>query len=281
VNSLANTLAAPLPALLPSNAELQRVGFPERRAANQSVLVEFPPPINRVAVLRGSGASAAKEPLTPGEVLLLAIPGQSTDNEELTAQVRTWATGSSSAPSHIVMLQGAHIVWGDGHIAVFAQADRLDAVRKALIESAYYEMELRALERDLGEMWPDMEKDTPLAFEFREKSLRVRRQLSERFRQLLLLRARLERVSPNISLPHVHPPTLASQIGERMRERLRMAHRTESLSDQLEVFERIYDACGQRASEFQHARTSHTLEWIIIILLLAQTIMVSIEFFSN
>ena len=84
-------------------------------------------------------------------------------------------------------------------------------------------------------------------------------------------------MNPFVLSPHVHPPTLASQIAERLRERTRMHARLEILGEQLEVFENVYESCGQRASDFMLNRSSLKLEWIIIILLLTQIVIIVFE----
>jgi uncharacterized Rmd1/YagE family protein len=70
-------------------------------------------------------------------------------------------------------------------------------------------------------------------------------------------------------------------VGERLRERTRLAERTEVLGGQLELFERVYELCGHRASEFTLSRKSLTLEWVIIILLAVQTLLAIIDLLSN
>jgi hypothetical protein len=169
------------------------------------------------------------------------------------------------------------VFWARGCVALVAPPERRAAVRRALLEFAHVEAELRAIETDLGARWPELEADAPLAFEFDEGAARKKQQLAQRFLQVLALRARLARITPQVLCPHVHPPTLASQIGERLRERTRVAQRLEFAGGQLEVFERVYEQCGQRASDFGLARTGHTLEWIIIVLLFAQIVLVSVE----
>jgi uncharacterized Rmd1/YagE family protein len=57
----------------------------------------------------------------------------------------------------------------------------------------------------------------------------------------------------------------------RIEDRLDVAER------QIEAFERVYDMCGQRSSDFMLARSGHILEWIIIILLAVQTILTVID----
>jgi hypothetical protein len=177
--------------------------------------------------------------------------------------------------------QGAQICWRRARCAILAQADRLEAIRKALIEVSFYEAELGDIERTLGANWPQWEADLPLAFEFEERSINKRKQLRQRFQQVLLSRAKLARIGPYVTCPHLHPPTLASQIGERLRERTRMVHRYEFLGEQIEVFERIYEMCGQRASDFMLTRSGNMLEWIIIVLLLTQVLFGGFELLTS
>ncbi len=178
-------------------------------------------------------------------------------------------------------MQGVDLYWCLPRVAIVASADRLEMLRRAVVESAYWELELRQIESDLATRWPELEAHAPQAFEFRERDLKYRDQLAVQFRQLLLLRSRLAKITPWLRMPPAYPATLSGQIQERLRERLAVHHRVESLEVQLEVFERIYDGCGQRVSEFVLARRGHTLEWIIIILLALQTVFVVFEWLTN
>ena len=60
-----------------------------------------------------------------------------------------------------------------------------------------------------------------------------------------------------------------------------MLHRLDFLGQQLEVFEKTYDSCGQRASDFMQSRTGHLLELIIIVLLLTQIILWGFEILTR
>lgn len=272
-----------LPGWAPAGAQVQHIEFAAERAAGQAVLLEFPPPVNRVALV-AEPPTPEKAKAQPHEGLaVLSVPTAAPDDADLLAGARDWvdAVGFAGTPSQVLTLQGALIIWTRGRAAVLAPAERLESVKKALAEFAYYETELRAVERELGELWPHLTADAPLAFEFNERSVRGRKRLAERFQKVLLLRARLARITPHVLCPYTHPPTLASQVGERLRERARLAHRVESLGGQMEVFERVYEACGQRASDFMVARTGHTLEWVIIVLLLSQTVLVAVELLTK
>jgi hypothetical protein len=268
---------ATAPPDLPAGAEFHRVAFAAEAAAGQAVVAVLPAPLGLKAVAVGTDPAAAGA----DELVVLAVPAAD-ECPDLLARVRDWADppGGERA-GHLVTLQGAQVVWAPTRVAVLAPPERLNAARRAVVEVAFYDAELRAIEKELAALWPDLEADTALAFEFAARSVRHRRRLADRFRRVLALRARLARVAPHVLAPHAHPPTLATQLGERLRERGRMAHRVESLSDQLEVFERVYEGCGQKASEYMTARAGHALEWVIIILLLAQTILVVVDHLST
>ena len=269
-------------ATLPEGAVLQRVAFTPKPLAGQEVLLSFLPPINQNAVILANDAASIegqKEVLT-----LLVIPisprtsdvqSQGSPNESL-GQVQHWveaSEGSNASAAQWMTFQGTQICWTPHRCAILGAPERLDSLRLAVVEVYYYESELRRIERALGESWPAMETDIPLAFEFHENSLGKQKSLQQRFQQVAILRARLARLGPFVYSPHLHPPTLASQIAERFRERTRMMHRHEFLGEQLEVFERVYEMCGQRSSDFKLARTGHMLEWTIILLLVAQLLL--------
>ncbi|WP_404305794.1 hypothetical protein [Neorhodopirellula lusitana] len=207
-----------------------------------------------------------------------------TRQRETLKQMREWVEAElppGSIPSLAMTFQGTQIFWAAGRLAIYAVPERLESVFKAMVEVSFYELELREMEQQLGASWSDLDEDIPLAFEVGERDLRMTEQLRSRFQQIVRLRARLARLSPQVHTPHVHPPTLASQVSERLRERTRMLHRYEQLDEQLSVFDQVYEMCGQRSSDFVQARKGHLLEWFIIILLVAQTLLYGFEFLTG
>jgi hypothetical protein len=273
-------------ATLPEGAVLQRIAFTDKPLAGQEVLLSFLPPINQYAVILGNDAASIegqKEVLT---LLVIPISPSATDvqsqgspNESL-GQVQHWveaSEGSNATAAQWMTFQGTQICWTPHRCAILGAPERLESLRLAVVEVYYYESELRRIERALGESWPAMETDIPLAYEFHENSLGKQKSLQQRFQQVAMLRARLARLGPFVYSPHLHPPTLASQIAERFRERTPMMHRHEFLGEQLEVFEHVYEMCGQRSSDFKLARTGHMLEWAIILLLVAQLLLSAFE----
>lgn len=271
---------------LPNAAVIHHVAFVAGPSDGQTVLVEFPAPLARRAILIKALAPNAAS--GDGQLSIMAVPTAERDLEperenETLVQLRDWvdATLPRGTSSMLLTLQNARIFWSPERIAILAPADRLETVRAALIEATYYEAEVSAIERQLGTAWPQLEKDMPLAFEFEASSIPQRNELRRRFQEVLLLRAKLARLGPHVHCPHLHPPTLASQIGERLRERTRLVHRHEFLTEQVEVFERVYEMCGQKASDYMLARQGHMLEWVLIILLFVSTMLQMFEILSG
>lgn len=203
---------------------------------------------------------------------------------EPNASLRGWVEcdpEARGAPAVWMSFQGTHVHWSTGRCVIAAPVDRVAAVRAAILEATAHERALRSVEEAMDSAWPALDSDSALAFEFDEASVGRRRELRERLHRTLVLRARLARIAPYLLAPLAHPPTLASQVGERLRERLRMPTRHEAAATQLEVFRDAYDMCGQRASDFMLARTGHRLEWVIIVLLAAQLLLWGFEYLAD
>ncbi len=268
---------------LPSGSEVRHVVFASEPADQQHTLFALPKSVRRWAVLVNGQVDIAKTAPHRG-LSILTIPVADPDCNVVHVQAREWVDASSNAdrvPGFMMTFQGTVVFGSDDRIAVLAPLERLDQLSKTLMEVAFFDAELRTIECEIADRWPDWERDLPLSFEFDEKSLNRRQQLRQRYGEVMLMRARLARIAPHVNCPHVHPPTLASQVAERFRDRARMNHRHEILNDQVEVFEKVYESCSQRVSEFVHTRSSNMLEWVIIVLLLVQTLFVVFEILTR
>jgi hypothetical protein len=240
------------------------------------------PPTTMPPALPAESTYEAEAPLPGGETMSLACIQPTTDGPG--GDLREWVESdpeARGAPAVWMSFQGTHVHWSTGRCAIAAPAERVAAVRAAILEATAHERALRSVEQAMASAWPALESDAALAFEFDEASVGRRRELRERLQRTLVLRARLARISPYLLAPLAHPPTLASQVGERLRERLRMPTRHEAAATQLDVFRDAYDMCGQRASEFMLARTGHRLEWVIIVLLAAQLLLWGFEYLAG
>ncbi len=263
--------------LLPAGSVIEHIAFVAKGPQNSSVQVEFPAAIHRQAVL----VDANDKPDGPEGLTLLVVPTTTLLDDGALTALRTWCNEEQSTEAMVMSLQHVQVIWNAGRIAIVAGEDRLATVKKSIIEATYYINQLDSIEQELGALWPKLEADLPFAFDQKLDASSHKERLAEAFQHVYLLRMRLSRITPFLLLPHTYPPTLASQIGERLRERARVEDREEFLSDQLETFEEVYEMCGQRVSDHQHAKTGHTLEVIIIIILAAEILLTIFDFVTS
>jgi hypothetical protein len=222
-------------------------------------------------------ATLEQQDLDSHPLSLIVVPHEPEGGLDALQHLQQWldnsAVAASSQRTQLLSLQGAHMVWHPRCLAILVPAERVLGVAQAILEAHFYEMELRALETGVEDGWEATLKDAPLGFEFAAEDIPRRPALAARFQEVVQLRTRQTRLASHIIVPHVYPPTLASQIGERFRERLRMEERLELLDSKLSTQEHVYEMCSQRTSDYMVARTGHHLEWAIIILLAFQTLL--------
>jgi hypothetical protein len=284
---------SPLPELtLPSNAEILKLRFSDAESG-ELALLQFGDPQKQWAHVQertytqtlNQGLASRESDLT----LILIQQSATAESASLVQQVQIWfdsttPTGTSGlgpVNSILLPLQGVHIIWQPHRAVIVTDQHRMQAVCHSLIEATYYEQTLRKIERAVDQGWQQTQSDSAFAFEFSERNMPHKKSLESRFQQVLALRIELARLTPQILVPHVYPPTIASQIGERLRDRTRMPERLELLDEKLSAQERVYDHCVQRTGEYLVARKGHMLEWVIIILLSLQSILWIIEVLSS
>lgn len=274
------------PSGLPTDAMLERVEFVAGEHSVSQALLEFSQPRPCRAILTTGLADDVPSSSTEKfqELDLLLVPSFEHEAADLLASVWNWVEPGvpvDRRQGHLITLQGARILWSPGRAGIIAPADRFSTLRLAIVEFVHYESELRQLELALSRDWSQMEADAPLAFHFDDKAATQSEQLGERFQRIVQMRSRLERMTPAIHRPPMHPPTLGGQLGERLKERTRLEERIEFLSDQLEVFEQVYEMCAERSSQFILSRKSTTLEWVIIVILAVECILLLTEIMSR
>ncbi|MEZ5943134.1 MAG: hypothetical protein R3C18_17205 [Planctomycetaceae bacterium] len=269
----------------PDGTQRLTVRFVDRTASQGTVLLEIPAPVQINAIEVSPDEIGADGEHLDVEILAVPVanvPNESTaDKSHVLQAMQDWVEEHATQPTLVMTFQGVHIFWTTRRVAFLAPPNRSNSIRQALLEASYFELEQRRIEHLAYATWPNAEQDLPSAFEFNEATLEDKKRIQERFEALLRIRARLSRISLYVYAPHVYPPTLASQIGERMRERTQLAHRHEVLWEQLEVYNEIYEMCAQRASDYTLTRSANSLEWVIIILLLIQILFSTFDLLTS
>lgn len=226
-------------------------------------------------------------PLADGgvfEVALVAIPAAEAASHdgviaELVGRAGSWVTAATPGgdPPLIVPLYGTHVGPGPRRAAAIAPSDRLAAMRSSIIDFTDREAELRDIERRIAAALEHVDRDSAVAFEADERALPRRKELSARFATSISLRRRLAVLAPVLQRPAPQPPTLAGQLGERLRDRTRVVERLEHAAEQSDLLERVYSGCGDRLAEFATSRRHLTLECVIVLLLAAEVVLITID----
>ncbi|MGA1618331.1 MAG: hypothetical protein ACO37F_07420 [Pirellulales bacterium] len=213
----------------------------------------------------------------PGSGDLLLVPVVEADGATLMPPLLAWVEQAASVPPTVLELYGTIVIWTPGRVAVASAADRLPRATAAVNEFTATVGELVAIEEAIAGLWADYEADLSCGFVVAAADASRLPELAERYRQSMSLAGRLARLSPRIHRPPEHPPTLAGQLGERLRDRCRLADREEFADDQLETIIRLYEGCGQRASDRMLAQREHVLTWVIVLLLAAETVLLLVD----
>jgi hypothetical protein len=202
---------------------------------------------------------------------------------ELVARATSWVVAATPGgdPPLIVPLYGTHVVWSPRRAVALGPADRLAAMRTAINEFADREADLRDVERRIATGLEHVEADAAFAFTFDEQSLPRRRELAGRFTEAISLRRRLAVLAPVLQRPAVQPPTLAGQLGERLRDRSRVVERLEHAGEQADLLERVYSSCGDRVADYLSSRRHAVLEWVIILLLAVEVVLITVDLLAT
>lgn len=264
---------------LPESTTAETIGIVGSESEAANLLFRFPPAINKKAVLIDEQSQIN----TDYRFQILTVSSECLEDEQILDRVKNWVEPQAAGfqPALVLSLQHVQIFWTPERIALFLNDECAEDIKSAVVEVSYYVAQLVTIETKLATNWPDLEGDIPIAFQYDQQASQQQKKLRKRFQETYTLRAQLAKLTPFLLSPHTYPPTLASQISDRLRERIRVEDRVEFVSDSLEVFEEVYELCGQRASDFHHARKGHTLEWIIIILLAAELLIVSFDYLSS
>ncbi|HKD36668.1 MAG TPA: hypothetical protein VKB78_07700, partial [Pirellulales bacterium] len=143
------------------------VRFVERLPADSPALATFSHPQKTFAVAEPASVEQWLAESAPGgdrsdRLPLLLLPAGIASPQELQCQAldRMHCRGHSNEPPTVeLLLRSERILWRPGRALLIGPPDSLDEVLPGLIEFAFYEGELRRLEREVEADWPTLESD--------------------------------------------------------------------------------------------------------------------------
>ena len=189
-----------------------------------------------------------------------------------------WTEAGNSSDNPITLeLYGTLVIWTSTRMVLVTSPRHFQKAERAVLDFTKIAFEMTAIERLLSTAWEHYEDDLPSGFSCHESNTSTQATLSNRYVQAMSLSGKIARLSPRIHLPPEHPPTLAGQLGERLRDRSRLADREEFADEQLDTIIRLYETTGQRVSEFTLAHREYILIWVIVLLLGAEILLLLID----
>lgn len=231
-----------------------------------------------------NGGNVSIKPLVgltePASIELLEV-SVSHPEDSLLTQLANWVGERTDQPPVLLDLYGTLIAWAPQRAAVATSHDRMPAATAAVLDFAATATEVSQIETGITAIWPAYEGDLLFGFMLDEYDPRRAKELAKQYQRVMSLSGRLVRVATRIHQPLQHPPSLTSQIGERLRDRSRLADREEFASDQLELIVRLYESCGQRISEYAIARREYVLIWVIVLLLTGEMALLLVDLLAT
>jgi hypothetical protein len=263
-----------------SKVSVSRLGFGAQAPAGAKVRREFCQPVRALAV---EGAADLESALAEGTGLeptdhcfVVFVPtGPPGEWTKPVAALLAPAERPDAARPFRVERGAEAIEWRPGVAVVQCRPESRNDVVAALVEFAFYEGQLRALEQAVVGGEAQAQLDVTLAHRilYRDRKHWDRlRDCLEGFSRTRLTFARLEPQlaagSRALSLP-------ARRWVSRLLSRADIEARLEALNDRLEALEDLYEGANQRISEYRWYREGHFLEMGIILILLAECFLMS------
>jgi hypothetical protein len=193
--------------------------------------------------------------------------------EEPIRHLDDWLGG----PAIVVERKDISIRWLPGRAIVRAPAGRHDEVLAALADFAFHEGELRAIEAAVEAQEPQARADVPLATRVRRQDRRHWKRLGDTLEQLTHHRLTLARLEPRLTKPSRELTPEDRRLVNGLLRRADVPARLKALDGRLEALEDLYDGAVDRVADFRWFHGGHRLETIIILLLLLEAVLMSLE----
>jgi hypothetical protein len=247
----------------------RRVWFISEVPAGGKVVRRFSEPRRCVAVEETLDLSAVSTdngiPESTEDLIVALLPGDAAD--EAARLKKRWMDDRDTAPAAFAMSGAQRIAWRPGRAIVQGSAAGLERSLDVLTVFAFYEGELRHLERVLDDSEERAQNDIARAHMIRLRDRGHWRRLGALSEHFCRLRLRYVLLAPRLAASHrMHPES--RQIMIRLLEQADIPDRLQAVSARLEAYEDLYQGAVDRIMEYRWYFGGHWLEISIIVLLL-------------
>ncbi|MGA2916638.1 MAG: hypothetical protein ABSE89_11490 [Sedimentisphaerales bacterium] len=253
------------------------ISFVPQIQNGDDILVEFNDPYKRFAVLETILFENLPSPELEmeDEFYFIFIPSGSATSGEVQRKAERFI-GTSVIET---FMQSDRVIWRIGWGIVQGSVDRLEETLMALANFAFYEGELRKLEREIKLNWNIAEQDIHLTNSITKKNLKYQQHIDSMTRLMNTQRIRFARLEPRLQKSPLYLSGLARRLVSELCVQADIIDRLEAVSDRLEVFENLYGIANDRISEFRHFHTECMLKFWIIIILFVEVVIMALELY--
>ena len=259
-------------ALPAGGASMLCVRFPEKAPEGSAALLDFAE-LGRVAVAEPVDADAPA-PTDPEAFLVVHLAGGNAAPPQTREAAEAWIAGPSLID---LTLQSDRILWRPGRALVIGAGADFDAYLQGLTSFAFYESELRRLERDLLTWWPVAQKDARLTHRVDGRALYRWAHVAKMTEAITGARFRHVAIEGPLEKGPEPLPGLGRRLFVELALRIEATHRLERLDDRIDVVADLYELANDRLSEFSYFRREYVLEFLIIGVLALEVLLLLYE----
>jgi hypothetical protein len=285
-----NAIPEPLQAADPkenqraAGARLHCIRCTEDIECEQTMFMEFADPRRCKAIMVSTPLDSPPDSpsgLQAGILEIITAPPGFSDDARWRDGLRAWIGKTETSSPATIKIQDVQVWWRSGAAVLFVAPHRVEPLLRSLVDFSWYESELRKLEQEIAASWPELEADSPLAYEVNAGNFTRDAALGLRMQQALQRRMWHSRIEPHLLLPAAHLPAQGQALCERLREEAWTEDRLELLDGQIEVGEQVYEMSSQRMGEYRNSRREFILECLIVVLLATETVVMLAELCWN
>jgi hypothetical protein len=181
------------------------------------------------------------------------------------------SSDESESPEPVTIAAlGDQIHWRPGRVVVEGRMGLRDELVNALTEFAFYEGEVRALEKKIEAYEEQARSDAPKTFRVHRKDRRDWPRFGTIMESLAQTRLTFANLEPRMERGSRMLAKQSRSIATRLFRAAATSSRMEGLDGRLEVCEDLYEGAIDRIADYRGWHTGHLLEVIIIVLLLLE-----------
>jgi hypothetical protein len=223
-------------------------------------------------------AAARDLPEPIEQLFLIHVPEGASNQIRERARALVVAPERAEANRMLIVEHGAELLeWRPGFAILKCRDETRNDITSALVDFAFYEGTLRALERTLVAAELQAQADVALAHRVRYRDRAQWERITDCAEQCSRMRLTFARLEPQLLAACSIGPSPVRRWITALMEKSNIETRLESLSDRLEALEELYEGANQRISEYRWYVGGHALEIIIIVILLIECIMIGFD----